>query len=137
MEATTDVLTQTKPLRELVPLAHVRDIETSIAFYEQIGFKVSNSDGKPGARGWVWLTNGRAHLMLARSARPLNPDAQDILYYFYATDIVEYRNGLIKRGIDAGPLTHPEHLLKGEFRITDPDGYCLLVGQWEDNWFGY
>ncbi len=128
---------QLQTLRELVPMAHVEDIERSIKFYAELGFKVSNADGQPGARGWVWLTNGRAHLMLVRSARPLNPDAQDILFYMYATDVVEYRNQLLACGVNVGPLKYPEYLPKGEFRINDPDGYCLMVGQWEDHWFGY
>jgi hypothetical protein len=67
----------------------------------------------------------------------MNPGAQDVLFYLYATDVVEYRNNLMARSVEVGPLTHPEYLPKGEFRMTDPDGYCLAVGQWEDNWFGY
>src|SRR5579864_3654804 len=128
---------QLQTLREVVPLAHVEDIERSVKFYGQLGFKISNSDGQPGARGWVWLTNGRAHLMLARTHRPMNPSAQDILFYFYGPDVVEYRNNLIARGVEVGPLKHPDYLPKGEFRINDPDGYCLMVGQWEEDWFGY
>lgn len=137
MNTDTIPAAQLQTLRELVPFAHVEDIERSIRFYEQLGFKVSNADGEPGKRRWVWLTNGRAHVMLARTARPLNPDAQDILFYVYAPDVVEYRNQLMARGIKVGPLKHPEHLPKGEFRIDDPDGYCLMVGQWEGDWFGY
>jgi catechol 2,3-dioxygenase-like lactoylglutathione lyase family enzyme len=128
---------QMQTLRELVPMAHVEDIERSIAFYAELGFKVSNADGQPGKRGWVWLTNGRAHLTLARTSRPMNPGAQDILFYMYASDVADYRNHLLARGIEAGPLKYPEYLRKGEFRIDDPDGYCLMVGQWEDSWFGY
>jgi len=124
-------------LRQLVPMAHVEEMERSIKFYGQLGFKVSNADGQPGSRGWAWLTNGRAHLMLLRSDRPMNPAAQDVLFYLYATDVVEYRSSLMARGVEVGPLTHPEYLPKGEFRMTDPDGYCLAVGQWEDDWFGY
>jgi hypothetical protein len=66
----------------------------------------------------------------------MNPNTQDILFWFYATDVVEYRTNLKGRGVDVGPMTFPEYLPKGEFRMTDPDGYCLAVGQWEDRWFG-
>ena len=58
------------PIRSLVPLADVRDMRASIAFYEKLGFSISNSvtaDGEE-APSWCWLTSERAGLMLAKRA---------------------------------------------------------------------
>ncbi|HET9402786.1 MAG TPA: hypothetical protein VFO34_17705 [Candidatus Acidoferrales bacterium] len=71
-----------KPLGALVPMAHVADVAVSIAWYEKLGFKVFGtlaSEGRP--MQWAYLANGGAQLMLVRSARPMNPSAQDVLFY--------------------------------------------------------
>ena len=46
-----------------------------------------------------------------------------------ASDVIAYRDELLARGIKAGPISYPSYMPEGEFRIDDPDGYCLLVGQ--------
>jgi predicted enzyme related to lactoylglutathione lyase len=118
-----------KPLRGLVPMAHVEDVQRSIEFYRQIGFEVGSTLEVGGRLQWAWVKSGDAHLMLTRSARPMNADAQDVLFYLYAPDVVEYRNELAARGVKVSELSYPEYAVAGEFGMRDPDGYCLLVGQ--------
>jgi len=116
-------------LRGLVPIAHVADLARSIEFYRKLGFEPRNTLDSQGQLVWAWISNGKAHLMLSGSARPMNPDAQDVLFYVYASDVIAYRDELLARGIKAGPISYPSYMPEGEFRIDDPDGYCLLVGQ--------
>ena len=80
---------------------------------------------------WAHLHNGGAHLMLVRSDRPMNPDAQDVLFYLYANGVAAYREGLIAQQLRPGEMIYPFYAQHGEFRIDDPDGYCLLVGDTE------
>jgi len=118
-----------KPLRGLVPMAHVADVARSIEFYRQIGFEVLNTLVVEGRLQWAWVKSGTANLMLVRSSRPMNPEAQDVLFYLYALDVASYRNELAARGISVSELSYPEYGPDGEFGMSDPDGYCLLVGQ--------
>jgi predicted enzyme related to lactoylglutathione lyase len=118
-----------KPLRGLVPMAHVEDVARSIEFYRLIGFEVGNTLEVSGQLQWAWVKNGDAHLMLTRSGRLMNPDAQDVLFYLYAPDVTAYRNELAARGVKVSALSYPEYAVAGEFGMSDPDGYCLLVGQ--------
>jgi predicted lactoylglutathione lyase len=113
-------------------MAHVEDVKRSIAFYRQMGFEDVNTLERDGQLQWAWVRNGKAHLMLARSARPMNAEAQDVLFYLYAADVAEYREQLAGRGVAVSSLRYPEYMPAGEFRIDDPDGYCLLVGQWDE-----
>ena len=117
------------PLRGLVPMVQVKDVQRSINFYCQIGFEVTNTLDHEGSLRWAWLQNGQAHLMLVRSARLTIPDAQDVLFYLYAFDVVSYRDELVAQGVKVSRLNRRQHMPAGEFRIDDPDGYCLLVGQ--------
>jgi hypothetical protein len=80
---------------------------------------------------WAYLANGGAQLMLVRSARAMNPGAQDVLFYLYAQGVEAYREKLISLGLKPSELSFPPYAPHGEFRINDPDGYCLLVGDTE------
>jgi catechol 2,3-dioxygenase-like lactoylglutathione lyase family enzyme len=113
----------------LVPLAHVADVARSIEFYKLLGFEVKNTVEHDGELRWAWLENGQAHFMIARSARPMNPDAQDVLFYLYAPDVVAFRNQLQSRGVKVGQLSYPFYMPRGEFRVEDPDGYTLFIAQ--------
>jgi hypothetical protein len=131
---------------ELVPMAHVLDVEKSIQFYELLGFRVRERV-RPGNRTqWAWITSGRGHLMLAAASGPVALEEQAILFYLYTRDLPALRSRLLAHGLaDAGAfcgtptdrrrivydISHPPYMQEGEMRIVDPDGYCLLVGQCE------
>jgi len=119
--------TGTAPLAALTPMLYASDVRRSIAFYEQLGFKVMNTVEDKGVLTWAWLQNGKAHLMLARSARPMNPGAQDFMLYMYAPDVAAYRAELESQGLNVGPMNHPFYSPRGEFRIEDPDGFTIFV----------
>src|SRR5438132_11472374 len=51
------------------------------------------------------------------------------LFYMYAADLVGLRNELIARGAKVGEIAYPNYLPDGEFRMKDPDGYCLMIAQ--------
>jgi Glyoxalase/Bleomycin resistance protein/Dioxygenase superfamily len=119
----------TAALQGLVPMAHVASVERSIEFYHQLGFETRNTLRNDGLVAWAWIHSGKAHLMLVRSAKPMNPGAQDVMFYLYAPDVAAYRDELAGRGISVGPLLYPFYMPEGEFCIDDPDGYRLLVGQ--------
>jgi predicted enzyme related to lactoylglutathione lyase len=118
---------QRTKLASLVPMAHVADIRKSAEFYQLLGFEVKNSVENEGQLQWAWLKNGGADLMLARSARPMNPGAQDVLFYMYAPDVAAYRSELEAKGVKVSAISFPFWSPRGEFRIDDLDGYTLMV----------
>ena len=65
--------------------------------------------------------------MLSRATAPIDPQEQAILFYLYCDDVAAFRSKLLEAGVDAGPVQHPFWAPRGEFRVTDPDGYTLLV----------
>lgn len=116
------------PLAALTPLIFASDVQRSIRFYEQLGFTVQNTvKDEIGELNWAWVQNGKANLMLARSARPMNPGAQDFMLYMYAPDVAAYRAELESKGLTVGPMNHPFYSPRGEFRIDDPDGFSIFV----------
>jgi catechol 2,3-dioxygenase-like lactoylglutathione lyase family enzyme len=114
-------------LASLVPMAHVADVRKSAEFYQLLGFEVKKTVENEGQLQWAWMKNGGADLMLARTGRPMNPGAQDILFYMYAPDVAAYRAELESKGVKVSAISYPFWSPRGEFRIDDLDGYTLMV----------
>jgi catechol 2,3-dioxygenase-like lactoylglutathione lyase family enzyme len=86
-------------LKSLVPLVQVRNLRRSVDFYRTLGFAEENTHTPEGGSE----------------------------FYLYSPDVPGFRNMLIEAGVDAGPIQHPFYAPRGEFRVTDPDGYVLMV----------
>lgn len=117
-------------------MIHVVDVETSVAFYQRLGFEVGNRVPPTGPMGWCWLYQPGAqdwkrgaNLMLARSERPIDAKSQQALFYLYAADLVALRAELLAQGLHPGAICYPPYLPKGELALKDPDGYLLMVAQ--------
>jgi predicted enzyme related to lactoylglutathione lyase len=116
-------------VRSLVPMAHVRSVVDSIEFYGKLGFEVGNTFTPEGQREptWAWLRSEGAHLMVAKAGEPVVPEQQAVLFYVYCDDVAATRNELQKDGVAVGPIAYPFYAPRGEFSVTDPDGYALMI----------
>jgi len=117
-------------LRRLVPIAHVRSVAASIPFYEKIGFRVLNVFTPPEAAepSWVWLeSEDNAALMLGLATDPVVAAQQAVLFCLYFDDVAAKHAELQEAGIDVTPIVYPFYNRGGEFRVTDPDGYVLMM----------
>jgi hypothetical protein len=115
--------------RRLVPMAFVADVPLSIGYYGALGFGVENTFTPPEADApvWAWLESGDARLMVSKASDPVIPEAQAVLFYLYTDDVASAREELAARGFEPGPISTPFYAPGGEFRLTDPDGYVLMV----------
>lgn len=109
----------------LIPMLPVRSIASSIDFYQKLGFSVEqrNDDWR-----WAMLCFGECRLMVDQSIN-LHPEAprQSILY-LYPDDIVEYHQQVRRNGLTVPDLDVTFYGLT-EFRLDDPDGNRLWIGQ--------
>jgi catechol 2,3-dioxygenase-like lactoylglutathione lyase family enzyme len=115
--------------RSLIPLAHVRSVPDSIAFYRKLGFEVGNTFMPEGTTEptWAWVRSSNAHLMLAKAGEPVVPEQQAVLFYLYCDDVPATRASLQEAGVRVGPIEYPFYAARGEFRVEDPDGYVLMI----------
>ncbi|MBY0112764.1 MAG: hypothetical protein K2Y21_08080 [Phycisphaerales bacterium] len=139
---------------ELVTFAHVADVGASLDFYALLGFSERNSlKGHDGVRFWAWADSidpasrvPTASIMFARASGPVDASVQAVLFYMYCDDVLGLRERLLAGGLadggvftgSPGPsdgrrvvfsITHPSYMPLGELRVSDPDGYCILIGQ--------
>jgi hypothetical protein len=115
--------------RSLIPMAHVASVPGSITFYEKLGFEVRNTFVPAGESEpvWAYLVSDRAQLMVARADGPVDAEQQAVLFYLYCDDVAATRAELEKAGIAVGAIQYPFYAPRGEFRVTDADGYSLMI----------
>ncbi len=113
-------------MNRLIPMLPVKSMPASVKFYSEIlGFEVENRNDE---WGWAMLRFGECRLMVDQSinAHPTAP--RDSILYLYPDDVVEYHGQVRKNGLPVPELTITFYGLT-EFRINDPDGNRLWIGQ--------
>jgi hypothetical protein len=66
-------------------------------------------------------------MMVAKASEPVDRKEQAVLFYVYCNDALRYREDLLAAGVEAGDVAYPFYAPRGEFRVTDPDGYALMI----------
>jgi catechol 2,3-dioxygenase-like lactoylglutathione lyase family enzyme len=126
------------PINALTAYAHVADVERSVAFYRHLGLEVQSRYESAGTLVWALVTGpgpgdargeAGARLMLALASGPIDAGSQAVLFYCWTSDVVGLHAELVAAGVAVDAITHPPHMRAGEFRMEDPDGYVVLVGQ--------
>lgn len=114
-------------MNRLIPMLPVRSMPASVAFYQKLGFEVErrNDDW-----GWAMLCLDDCRLMVDQSinahAHPHVP--RPSVLYLYPEDIVAYHQQVQQNGLSVPELDVTFYGLT-EFRIEDPDGNRLWIGQ--------
>ena len=113
----------------LVPFVHVEDVERSIAFYYHLGFIVASVYKYRGTPVWAELRSEGAELMVSTDGDSIDPAGQGVLFYLYSGDLRALREQLLVAGIHVGEIVDGTPGPSQEMRLTDPDGYVLMVAQ--------
>ena len=112
-------------MTRLIPMLPVRSMPTSVEFYGKLGFEVENrNDGW----GWAMLRFDECRLMVDQSIDSHSGKARDAILYLYPDDVVEYHQQVRKNGLAIPDLEVTFYGIR-EFRIDDPDGNHLWIGQ--------
>jgi len=115
----------------LIPFVHVEDVERSIAFYYHLGFTVASVYKYRGRPVWADLCSDGAELMVTTDGDSIDPAGQGVLFYLYSSNLVALREQILAEGIDVGEIVDGAPGPQQEMRLTDPDGYVLMVAQAE------
>ena len=114
------------------PLLNVADVARSIAFYEALGFAVTDRFDQDGQAIWAHLSLGEARLMLNQqtridaASRRERPSYGDLVLYVYVESCAAARDALIATGWDVGPVERQDYGLD-ECLLRDPDGYEIAL----------
>ncbi|WP_082563173.1 VOC family protein [Pseudoxanthomonas sp. Root65] len=112
-------------MQRAIPMLPVRHMPTSVGFYAKLGFAVEKRNDE---WRWAMLVLDECRLMVDESINQ-PPDApRTSVIYLYPDDIFAYHRDLRRRGLDVPSISHPFYGMS-EFRIEDPDGNRLWIGQ--------
>jgi uncharacterized glyoxalase superfamily protein PhnB len=112
-------------LNRLVPMQPVKNMPASVSFYEKLGFVVEKRNDQ---WGWARMRSGDCEVMLDQSIY-LHPGIPRIsVLYLYPKDVVEFHRNAREKGLDIPDLEITFYGMN-EFRLEDPDGNRLWIGQ--------
>lgn len=113
-------------MTRLIPMLPVKSMPKSVDFYcNMLGFAVENRNDD---WRWAMLRFDECRLMVDQSINAHPGKPRDSVLYLYPDDIVEYHRQVRKNGLVVPDLNVTFYGLK-EFRIDDPDGNRLWIGQ--------
>lgn len=116
-------------MERLIPMLPVESMPRSVAFYEKLGFSVENrNDGW----GWAMLQFGECRLMVDQSINLHRGIPRLGVIYLYPDDIEGYHRSLRDNGLSVPDLDETFYGMV-EFRLDDPDGNRLWIGQNKSN----
>ena len=113
----------------LIPMIRVQDVKTSIAFYAKLGFHVRSSNIPPGSDipSWTMLEGRAARLMITSRGEPPVAERHAVLFYLYYDDVPAAHAMASKLDLHPSTIKYPFYFPRGQFQLTDPDGYVLMV----------
>jgi catechol 2,3-dioxygenase-like lactoylglutathione lyase family enzyme len=112
-------------MNRLIPMLPVRSLPESVDFYQKLGFRVEqrNNDWR-----WAMLCSGECRLMLDESINVHPGVPRSSVIYLYPDDISEFHEQVRRNGLSVPGLEVTFYGMT-EFRIDDPDGNQLWIGQ--------
>lgn len=112
-------------MERLIPMLPVRHMPTSVEFYRKLGFAVENRNDQ---WGWAMLNFDGCRLMVDQSINLHLGIPRLGILYLYPDDVFKYHEDLRENGLTVPDLDETFYGMV-EFRLDDPDGNRLWVGQ--------
>ena len=112
-------------MKRLVPMLPVSSLSASIRFYEKLGFSVE--DQRP-EWGWAMLRFDECRLMVDQSINRDTRAPRQSVIYLYPDDVAEFHRQARSNGVEVPDLEDTFYHMR-EFRLDDPDGNRLWIGQ--------
>eukprot|EP00456_Euglypha_rotunda_P009250 TRINITY_DN11_c0_g2_i1.p1 TRINITY_DN11_c0_g2~~TRINITY_DN11_c0_g2_i1.p1 ORF type:complete len:120 (+),score=19.74 TRINITY_DN11_c0_g2_i1:158-517(+) len=113
-------------MSRIIPMLPVKSMPQSVTFYcQMLGFEVEQRND---AWGWAMLRFDECRLMVDQSINTQPSAFRDAIIYLYPDDIIEYHQQVRDNGLKIPELETTFYGLT-EFRIDDPDGNRLWIGQ--------
>ena len=112
-------------MNRLIPMLPVKSMPASVEFYKKLGFSVEQQNDN---WHWAMLAFGECRLMVDQSINQHPNSPRESVLYLYPDDIVDYHRQVRATGLDIPDLDETFYGMT-EFRIDDPDGNRLWIGQ--------
>jgi uncharacterized glyoxalase superfamily protein PhnB len=122
---TREVQSASMKMNRLIPMLPVNSIAASVEFYQKLGFTVEQRND---AWRWAMLRFDECRLMVDQSINVHRDAPKQSVIYLYPEDVVAYHRQVRENGLTIPDLDVTFYGLT-EFRLDDPDGNRLWIGQ--------
>lgn len=112
-------------MTRIIPMLPVKSMPASVAFYQKLGFSIEQRKDE---WRWAMLRFGECRLMVDESINVHPSLPRTSVLYLYPDDIAGYHKQLRGNGLDIPGLEMSFYGMS-EFRMEDPDGNRLWIGQ--------
>ncbi len=112
-------------ISRLVPMQPVQSMTNSVEFYEKLGFVVEK---RREDWGWAMLRCGNCQLMLDQSINVNQGIPRISVLYLYPDSVADFHRRAKENGLAVTDLDGTFYDMM-EFRMEDPDGNRLWIGQ--------
>ncbi len=112
-------------MNRLIPMLPVKSMPASVEFYQKLGFSVER---RRDDWGWAMLCLGECRIMVDQSINLHWDGPRQSVLYLYPENLVEYHRLLRLNGLDVPDLGVTFYGMS-EFRLNDPDGNRLWIGE--------
>lgn len=109
----------------LIPMLPVKSMPASIEFYQKLGFSVERRNDQ---WGWAMLCCDECRLMVDQSINTHRNGPRQSVLYLYPENIADYHLQVRMQGLSVPDLDKTFYGMT-EFRLDDPDGNRLWIGQ--------
>lgn len=112
-------------MNRITPMLPVKNMPASAAFYQKLGFSIEQRKDE---WRWAMLCFGECRLMVDESINVHPAAPRTSVLYLYPDDIAGYHKQIRENGVDVPDLEVSFYGMT-EFRMEDPDGNRLWIGQ--------
>ena len=101
----------------------VADMGVAVRFYESLGFEVERYDD-----GYAWVRHAGAEVLHLALVADLDPGSNRAAGYWHVLDVGHWHQRFAAAGDARGEVVDQPWGMR-EFRMTDPSGNLLRVGE--------
>jgi uncharacterized glyoxalase superfamily protein PhnB len=112
-------------MTRLIPMLPVKSMPASVEFYQKLGFTIENRNDQ---WGWAMLRFDECRIMVDQSINAHGGAPRRSVLYLYPDDVVAYHRQVKSNGLAVPDLDVTFYGMT-EFRLDDPDGNRLWIGQ--------
>jgi uncharacterized glyoxalase superfamily protein PhnB len=113
---------------KVVPMIHVPDVRTTVAWYLTIGFRLERTHEECGMMSWASLTFGDTEIMLNAGGKTSLAERRELDLYVHVDNVEALYAGMKDMEQVVVALYDAEYGMR-EFTIRDPNRFWITFGQ--------
>ena len=113
---------------KVVPMIHVCNVQTTVDWYKEIGFTITNYFCEDDEMNWALLSLGDSEVMFNAGGKPSSNERREVDLYIHVDDIDDLYRRLKDRS-EVVEGIHDTFYGMREFIIRDPNRFWVTFGQ--------